>query len=702
MRTRIQRMVLAVSIAVAVASCSRTSPQTTPPPPQPSSPAEHSPQLSDINQVVGALPDDPSWLQLAPSTRAQLEAFAEVQLRRDRAEWGLSGLQTKEEALVTRPTPAMLENFDRVLSHTFASELPDGFRLSRDVQNARLRRLLARIYLREVDARSFMLLNHPTFRAWDGEVVQEHQLLDEQHVQAMAHFMAATEAGLRALGDAELSPIERRLRDKSYFLTRGAKHDRLPPVGTSGSFGFASLYALPKARLFADDAAVLNAYNSSMFAELGEVNVGTIQAFLWDFGQEFNEPWLTGRGMSVELARKVLRLGALYKSRVLALPDAKRRCTVYSPEERASNWDSFTAAMISNSDGSETIESYSSTYQRIAAQRTAEIRALAQSAFEALFPVKSQSLSAAERNAVVTGLSRETRPAAVLDTLKSLLDSTSREHGASNQLNAALSAQESVGGYEPPETLVREEDRRIVNDYWRKMRLFLAREYGGYALDIASLMGNEPVLSTSDETAFTIGGVVSLGIKNRWVAASLASTMLHEAKHAIDQNSHGAVEGAAWEGAATSVERQVWPLLLGEFVNSGEVGVSVASLLTAIDNVRFTATTEATLRTFLRGDCDASTPDAFEYARQIVAGYGYGDPKVLDLRAKRANASTQYLQYDYGLVMYQDLLAFLQTEIGATPRVDAFLLQACGMPSPKKEASTVERLKACIAARKRR
>ncbi|HEX8833423.1 MAG TPA: hypothetical protein VF719_04445, partial [Abditibacteriaceae bacterium] len=125
----------------------------------------------------------------------------------------------------------------------------------------------------------------------------------------------------------------------------------------------------------------------------------------------------------------------------------------------------------------------------------------------------------------------------------------------------------------------------------------------------------------------------------------------------------------------------------------------IAQLVTAVDNVRITATTDATLKIFLRPK-GSGTPNSFEYAKQIVAGYGYTDEQTLNLRAQRANAGTQYLQYDYGAVMYMDLLAYLQAGVGPTPRVDAFLLQACRMPSPKKNQASIDRLVAQIKARK--
>jgi hypothetical protein len=171
-------------------------------------------------------------------------------------------------------------------------------------------------------------------------------------------------------------------------------------------------------------------------------------------------------------------------------------------------------------------------------------------------------------------------------------------------------------------------------------------------------------------------------------------------KHAIDQNSHAAVEGAAWEGAATSIERQVWPLFIEEAMADESEKLPIARLLTEMDNVRFTARTDATLKIFLRTSCGADEPDTIEYAKQIVAGYGYTKPEDLALGSRRAHSSTQYLQYDYGLVMYTDLMNYLQAGIGPSPRVDAFLLQACGMPSPKKNQAAIDRLAACVRARR--
>ena len=235
---------------------------------------------------------------------------------------------------------------------------------------------------------------------------------------------------------------------------------------------------------------------------------------------------------------------------------------------------------------------------------------------------------------------------------------------------------------------------------WNKIRAFIKREYSGYRLDIEALIPAEPIIVTTGQNQFTLGGQVTLSLGTAWNLASFSSTLMHEIKHAIDQNSHAAVEGAAWEGAATSIERQVWPLFIEEAMAGQTALLPVARLKTEIDNVRFTATTDATLKIFLRESCGNDEPDSIAYAEDIVRSYGYNDPDVLQLRSRRAHRSSQYLEYDYGLAMYIDLLTYLQNGVGATPRVDAYLLQACRMPSPNKNKATIDDLKSCIRDRK--
>ena len=116
---------------------------------------------------------------------------------------------------------------------------------------------------------------------------------------------------------------------------------------------------------------------------------------------------------------------------------------------------------------------------------------------------------------------------------------------------------QTVGGYADGEPL-RPKDLEAIAEMWDKARAYILKHYSGYDVDLAPLIPARAKISAVTAGALALGGEVNIGLKNAWNKASLYSTVLHEIKHAIDQNSRRAVEGAALEGAATSVERQVF------------------------------------------------------------------------------------------------------------------------------------------------
>lgn len=657
--------------------------------------------IPTIEQLLARVPENASWQDLPPDLQADFQKRASALLALDRQAWGLPGLQQKADLLFSAPTPAMTENINRVLGITYASELPGGFVMARDVKNPDLKRQMLRIYLTILDDRGFTLQNHPEFKSWDGMPVKELQLLDHEHVKAMATWSQQTEDGLRKIPDQSLTPLESALRAKSYFTTRAGKYFDKPAVGINGAMGYSNLYALPvELRPFPSDSALLDAHNASMFTQFREVNVGTLDAFEFDYGSEFNPTWLARQGMPDALAANVLKLGSLYRSRAQALPEKGNRCTLFSPSEQHAVWDSFTAGQISNADGSETMQSYAKLVQAATDQQLVTMRNIGSLTLQRLFPDGSPELSPAQRTQVADKLQRETRPAMLMETLLSSLDLVTGTPAASTKVKDIIAKQPTVGGNYAPGQPVRDSDKTQILEMWNKIRAYIKREYSGYRVDIAALIPAEPTIVTAGDSQFTVGGQVNLSLGTAWNLASLSSTIMHEIKHAIDQNSHAAVEGAAWEGAATSIERQVWPTFIEEAMAGQASLLPVARLTTEIDNVRFIATTDATLKIFLRESCNSDEPDSIAYAREIVQGYGYNDDGILQLRSRRAHRSSQYLQYNYGLAMYTDLLSFLQGGIGPTPRVDAYLLQACGLPSPKKDQATTDDLKACIRDRR--
>ena len=489
------------------------------------------------------------------------------------------------------------------------------------------------------------------------------------------------------------------MRDKSLFTTRLFKHLGNPPIGPFGSFELAAMHSWPpEKRPYTEDGVLLEAFNADMFATFQEVNRGTLGAFVWNYETEFDKKVLEENNMPPQLVTSVLKLGKLYRTRIFAHPFHDRPCTIYTPEQRAAEWDTFTADQISNADGKESMESYAQMFKKVAEARVPAIRKLAIDVVNSTFPRGSKVLTDAQRAAAIQQIAAEKRPAAILDTTYAALDKATGSSAASEELKKAVDAQPMVGGYKEGEAL-READARAVNEMWEKTRAYVLKHYSGYELDMASLIPLRPKLSTVSEVAMALGGEINIGLKTAYNKAALYSTLLHELKHAIDQKSHRAVEGAALEGAATTVEHQVWPSFVKEAMADEAERLPIALLMTGIENVRFAATTDATLQVYLRKSCAANEPDTVDFVKQIVASYGYTDPKVLALRSQRAHNSIQYFRYDYGVLSYMDTMSYLERGVGKGVKVDAFLLQACGLSSARKSDAHLEKLAACVKKR---
>jgi len=655
--------------------------------------------LPPLEELLAGIAPDATWQSLSDVQREQFERHAALVLERDRRNWGSEGLLSKERVLLGERTQAMRENIDRVLGVKFAAELPGGFSLQRDIVNADLASALVGVYLIEMTNRAYLLYNHPDFRGWDGQKLAELPVLDEVGRQALAGYATAIEKRLRSLDETRLTETERAVRAKSFFATRSVKHLGDPPVGPWGSFNLAAMHAWsPERRPYTEPRALLEAYNASMFAKFREVNRGTLGSFMYNYETEFDRTVLEEYKLPPVLVASVLKLGDLYRTRTFAHPDRDRRCTLYSPERRAADWDTFTADQISNADGQESLESYAEAFAKLAQARVPAMRQLAIDVVNRTFPRGSRMLTESQRTAVAAQIAAETRPAAMLDTIYTALDKATGSSTASDSLKRAAKDQPTVGGYAEGEAL-REKDNKLIDEMWEKARAYVLKHYSGYAVDLAPLIPSRAKISTVSQSAFALGGEVNIGLKKAWNKASLYSTVLHEMKHAIDQSSHRNVEGAALEGAATSVERQVWPRFILDAMADEAGQLPLALLITGIDNVRFTATTDATLKLYLRTSCGDGEPDTVDFVKQIVASYGYTDPKVLALRSQRAHNSTQYLEYEYGLVSYTDTMSFLERAVGGGVKVDAFLLQACGLSSARKSQAHVETLASCVKTR---
>ena len=59
---------------------------------------------------------------------------------------------------------------------------------------------------------------------------------------------------------------------------------------------------------------------------------------------------------------------------------------------------------------------------------------------------------------------------------------------------------------------VREADKAQIVDMWNKIRAFIKHEYSGYRVDIASLIPAEPIIVTTGQNQFAVGGQVNLAL----------------------------------------------------------------------------------------------------------------------------------------------------------------------------------------------
>jgi hypothetical protein len=382
---------------------------------------------------------------------------------------------------------------------------------------------------------------------------------------------------------------------------------------------------------------------------------------------------------------------------VNAHPDAQKKCTVYSTADRAVMWNNLTARQRTNADGSETFEAYGATYSAVAAARRTEIQATAEAAIEAEFGGASSTITPAQKAAVIAAVRAETRPAAVLETIYAALDTATNGTAASTQLKAKFGALEMVGGYAAGETL-RAADLATVNAMWADVKAFVASHYAGLTVDIAALAPATVLVTTGDATFAGDNGVLTVGLSAATNKATLYSTLLHEAKHMIDFASHAPVQGSAWEGAATLVERMTFPQFFDEKMSSpaDQAMIPFYTLGNEIENVRLTATTDATLKVFLRKSCGKGQLNSIDFAKEVVKSYGYTDDATLLLRSRRAHFGAQYLDYDYGLVQYGEVVAYFQQAVGTAKTIDPFVLQACDMSFPAKDAAHVTKLKTCL------
>jgi hypothetical protein len=657
--------------------------------------------------LLAQVPAGTAWKDVKPSIRARLARNAEAFYAKQRHDWGVRGLDEKEERILDAPTAAITTNFDLILKFVLSPDIPETFTPSTDITNPELAKQMRRFYLAYIASNRHQLLTkNPAFKDWDGGDVTDLSSVYEPSVtEAFNSYAGDVEKKILALPASSLTAVEAALIRKAAFTARAIRTNRFNYTGTAPEklYDLMSYYpATPKAHIFKDDEDFLLTMNAVTFGKLAFMNVGTVDAFNWDYDGLVDPGYMQELGLDPAsvAGKSFLTLAGWWKERVNAHADADKKCTIYSKADRRDIWDNFTARQRTNADGSETFENYGASYDTTVAARLVELKAVATGAVDAAFDATSPLVTPAQKADVLAAIQAETRPAAVLETIYAALDRVTGGTAASTALKAEFANLEMVGGYAAGEA-IRPADVATVNAMWAEVKAYLASQYGGLTVDISALAPATLVVTTgSASTAASTpsGPVINIGLKTKKSKVTLYSTLLHEGKHAIDFASHASVQGSAWEGAAVLVETMVLPKLLDQVMSTPDAKrrIPFYRLGEKIDSVKLTSTTDATLKVFLRSSCGNGQPDSIAFAKGIVKSYGYTDEPTLIARSQRAHFGSQYLEYEYGQVQYAGIVSWFQGQIGSARTIDPYVLQGCGMPSPARDAAAVAKLKTCL------
>ena len=240
-----------------------------------------------------------------------------------------------------------------------------------------------------------------------------------------------------------------------------------------------------------------------------------------------------------------------------------------------------------------------------------------------------------------------------------------------------------------------------------EVKTWVAKQYRGYPIDVAALYPTITFKVSTDNNAVTVvPGEITFGVGTARSRFEHYSTLLHELRHAVyyawqanapDKTKVKSDEGPALEGSGVAVEALLLQPFAKQLMNN-DMAYALYSLDYGIRDARFAGTTDATLQKYFRSGCSgANDPDTIAFTKNIAASYGL-TRELADNVAIRSHVGTQYFQYISGGLQVLEGIAYLQSQVDPSGlhRVDPFVLFACGLNTPRREASYVAELKACM------
>jgi hypothetical protein len=265
-----------------------------------------------------------------------------------------------------------------------------------------------------------------------------------------------------------------------------------------------------------------------------------------------------------------------------------------------------------------------------------------------------------------------------------------------------------IGGNYAAGEHVRPDDDVAIRTMFEEVKMWLAGRYRRYPIEITTLYPSIVLEVTTADNVFTYAdGTIEIGVGTSRSKMEYYSWLLHELRHAVypvwqaiapDPSQVKVDEGTVLEGSGVAAEALLLPLFLRSALGSDKA-LALYALDFAIRDARFAGTTDATLQIYFRTGCSGHGDlNTIGFAKRIAESYGLTG-KLADNAAIRAHAGTQYLQYIWsGLQVLEDI-GWLQKEIDPTGErlVDPYVLFACGLNTPRREASFVSALKDCMS-----
>lgn len=622
-----------------------------------------------------------------------------------------------------------IDDFYRV---SYNAVVSSSFSL-KDLKSSALANALIRNYLGTIAALR-ATLTYPNGilknRDWDGRTTFDSiRLPDRQTYEDIMKYNSSVVDDLHSLADASLTGPERHLKERALFDARAHA------VGafSGDSFGGGDMesaceinslnydilggYEADKGRpkMFTNDDEVLREANAIYLnnIHLKWLDVGTISSAInYSLCSFTNADFVkakVGDPATNEVAKGMTLLKKWWIERLSQSKGTQNRCSVYSELDRTHIWEAFSADQQFNNDGSSSMKTYQIQLERYRDSKIAEYRDTAKLALRQVFP-DDTVLTSAQRQQVVAIIDAETAFGLFFAKVAAALDAaqgTTNGSAAKQWDSAILANVRRIGGKYRKGDPVRAEDDSALKAMFAEVKMWVARQYNGYPIDIASLYQKITFKVSTDNNATTVvPGEITIGVGTARSRFEHYSTIIHELRHAIyyawlanapDKTKVKYDEGPALEGSGVAAEALLVQPFAKELLNN-DTAYALYSLDYGLRDARYAGTTDATLQKYFRGGCSgADDPDTIEFTKNIAASYGLTG-ELADNVAIRSHVGTQYFQYISGGLQVLEGIAYLQSQVDPSGlhRVDPFVLFACGLNTPRRDPSYVAMLKTCM------